>query len=229
MNAALEHTHMQRFANRIAAGSALAQHLCGYRGRSDVVVLALPRGGVPVGFEVARDLDAPLDVMVVRKLGAPQQPELALGAIASGGVTVLEPEMLRWFADSPALKDQLAAERAELARRERLYRSTRPAISARGKTAILVDDGAATGASMLAAVRAVRRLDAHQIVVALPVASVAACDILQSEADEVVCIQASPSFTSVGAWYEDFAQTTDEDVVRLLAASSARFASAQEG
>jgi putative phosphoribosyl transferase len=205
------------FADRAAAGRALAQYLEKYRDQRDILVLALPRGGVPVGFEVARCLHAPLDVMIVRKLGAPHQPEFALGAIASGGVTVVNQDALRWFQDSPALDATVAAARVELARRESLYRAGRPALSARNKTVIVVDDGAATGTSMLAAVRAVRQLKARKIVVALPVASLDALTMLQEEADEVVCMHAPPAFTSVGFWYQDFEQTSDEQVIELLA------------
>lgn len=205
-----------QFADRHAAGRELAPFLDEYRQRQDLLVLALPRGGVPVGFEVARNLHAPLDVMIVRKLGAPHQPEFALGAIASGGVTVLNRDALRWLEDSPAFDAIVATEQTELERRENLYRAGRPALSVRDKTVILVDDGAATGTSMLAAIRAVRQLQARSIVVALPVSSPDALAMLRKEANEVVCIHAPPSFSSVGSWYLDFQQTTDQEVIELL-------------
>jgi putative phosphoribosyl transferase len=208
---------MKQFANRAAAGRQLADRLRQYSGQPDVLVLGLPRGGVPVAFEVAQALHAPLDVMVVRKLGAPGQPELAIGAVASGGVTVINENILAWFRDSKAIERAESAERFELERRERAYRGTRASLSAKDRVVILVDDGAATGASMLAAVRAARLLDAKKVVVALPVASAHAHRMLSEEADEVICASTPPSFYAVGQWYEEFTQTTDRDVTNLLA------------
>jgi len=211
---------MRRFPDRVAAGRELAALLKHYRGRPDVLVLGLPRGGVPVAFEIAQSLQAPLDVMIVRKLGAPGQPELAIGAVASGGVTVFNEGVRAWF-DDEAIERVEAAERIELERRERAYRGGRPPLRARNHTVILVDDGAATGATMRAAVRAIRKLEAKQIVVALPVASIDAYQMLRYEADEVICISTPRAFYAVGEWYENFAQTTDQQVIDLLARASA--------
>lgn len=208
---------MRQFADRAAAGRALADLLRQYQRQPDVLVLGLPRGGVPVAFEIAQSLHAPLDVMIVRKLGAPGQPELALGAVASGGVTVINESLLAWFEDPQAIERIEAAERIELERRERAYRGGRPPLTARGRTVILVDDGAATGATMRAAVRATRKLAAKKIVVALPVASTDAYQMLCREADEVICISTPATFYAVGQWYEEFTQTTDEEVTDLLA------------
>lgn len=211
---------MRQFPDRVAAGRELAGLLRHYRGRPDVLVLGLPRGGVPVAFEIAQSLQAPLDVMIVRKLGAPGQPELAIGAVASGGVTVFNEGVRAWF-DDEAIERVEAAQRIELERRERVYRGGLPPLHARGRTVILVDDGAATGATMLAAVRAIRQLKAKKIVVALPVASVDAYEMLCKEADEVICISTPLEFYAVGQWYEDFTQTTDKDVTELLARANA--------
>lgn len=211
---------MKTFADRAAAGRQLAPYLQQYRGRTDVLVLGLPRGGVPVAFEVATILDLSLDVMLVRKLGAPHQPEFAVGAIASGGITVTNEGELHWSADSPAMVEIVAEERRELQRREIAYRAGRPALAIRNRIVILVDDGAATGTSMLAAVRAARKMQAGKIIVALPVASAEACYLLRDEADEVVCLSTPPSFAAVGPWYVDFAQTTDQQVIDLLARST---------
>lgn len=219
---------MSRFANRTAAGRELASRLKTFRSRNDVVVLGLPRGGVPVAFEVARSLSAPLDVMIVRKLGAPGHPELAIGAIASGGVTVWN-EHLTALVSQEALRSIEAREQAELTRRERLYRAGRPAWSLKKRIVILVDDGAATGASMLAAVRALRQLEADRIVVALPVASSEACAILAREADELVCLEQPSLFYSVGEWYADFSQTTDEEVTDLLERAAAEMSRQSDG
>jgi putative phosphoribosyl transferase len=212
----------QLFVDRAAAGRRLAALLSEYGQQDHVVVLALPRGGVPVGFEIAQSLGAPLDVLVVRKLGAPGQPELALGAIASGGILVINEEALRWFRDSPAFAAEVAAERTELRRRERVYRDDRPAQAVEDRTVVLVDDGAATGSSMQAAVRAVRKLGAREIIVALPVASESACDKLRAEADQVVCIHVPAFFAAVGQWYENFEQTSDDEVRDLLARAAER-------
>ena len=215
---------MSHFYDRAAAGRSLGALLAAYRGRDDVLVLGLPRGGVPVAAEVADTLQAPLDVMIVRKLGAPGQPELALGALATGGVIVINENLMSSFEDSPAVAvaGVIARERAELKRREALYRNDRLPLEVRGRTIILVDDGAATGASMDAAVRATRKLGAKRIVVALPVASADALFMLRAEADEVACILTPAIFQSVGEWYERFEQTSDTEVSTLLARARAR-------
>ena len=207
---------MMPFADRRDAGQQLLELLDEYRQESDVVVLGLARGGMPVAAEVARALNAPLDVLIVRKLGVPGQPELAMGAVASGGVTVVNDEVARFFSDSKAFAATESRERVELRRRERLYRGARKALAVDGRTVVLVDDGAATGASMLAAVRAVRKLGAGKVIVALPTASVDAVRKLRKEADEVVCVGTPESFLGVGQWYLDFRQTTDEEVAALL-------------
>lgn len=209
---------MTVFRDRQAAGQALAGVLHDYAGRDDAIVLALPRGGVPVAHAAALELKLPLDVLIVRKLGAPNQPELAMGAIAAGGVVVFNPEVMRWFADDKALVNEIIAhERHELERRERAYRGTRPALDVSGKTVIVIDDGAATGATMRAAVQALRKLHAQQIIVALPTASQEAVADLEQEADQVRCLQTPVSFTAVGQWYEVFDQTSDREVTELLA------------
>jgi putative phosphoribosyl transferase len=206
-----------RFRNRTEAGRALARVLSRYAGRDDVVVLALPRGGVPVAYEVAKELGAPLDVFLVRKLGVPGHEELAMGAIASGGVLVLDDGVVRWLGISEdQIQKTLARELDELRRREAAYREGRPLPDLKGKTVILVDDGLATGASMQAAARAVRRHDPARIVVAVPVASRATCDQFREEVDEVVCAVTPAPFYAVGNWYEDFSQTSDEEVRELL-------------
>ena len=205
------------FANRRTAGAVLADDLQHFAGRDDVVVLALPRGGVPVGYEVARKLRAPLDVFVVRKLGFPGHPELAMGAIASGGVRVLNEELFGWSRPSPAAIEAVtSAERKELERRERAYRADRPPAPAEGRVVILVDDGLATGSSMRAAVLAVRRLHPARVIVAVPVGARETCQALREIADEVVCAATPEPFSAVGLWYVDFSQTTDEEVRALL-------------
>ncbi|HEY0943601.1 MAG TPA: phosphoribosyltransferase [Steroidobacter sp.] len=218
---------MKRFINRSAAGRELAQRLAHYRDQPDVLVLGLPRGGVPVAFEVARFLHAPLDVMVVRKLGAPEQPEFAIGAIASGGVTLINESIPAWYKDSVDIERIAAAERIELERRERAFRGGHSPLIANDRTVLLVDDGAATGATMRAAVRAARSLNAKKVVVALPVASVDAYELLRDEADEVVCLAAPLGFYAVGQWYEEFTQTTDEEVTDLLARANSLAARGQ--
>ncbi len=195
----------------------LAARLMQYAG-PDTIVLALPRGGVPVGFEVASALKAPLDVFVVRKLGVPGHEELAFGAIASGGVRVISQRTINLLAVTPEQIEAITAREAgEVARREREYRGSRPPLSAEGKTAILVDDGLATGASMLAGIRALRDRHPARIVAAAPVGSADACEAFRQEADDVVCAVTPESFQAVGQWYEDFRQTTDEEVRELLA------------
>jgi putative phosphoribosyl transferase len=208
----------EAFRDRFDAGRELAGKLEGYRG-TDAVVLGLARGGVPVAFEVARALELPLDVFVVRKLGFPTQPELAIGAVASGGTRVLNEEVAREV-DDESLERIAAREEAELQRRERAYRDGSEAAEVAGRTGILVDDGLATGASMLAAVRALRAREARAVVVAVPVAPAETCEALAAEADEVVCARTPSPFFSVGSWYENFEQTSDEEVERLLRVDS---------
>lgn len=205
------------YADRREAGRALAGELGQYRGRSDVVVLALPRGGVPVGYEVARALDAPLDVFVVRKLGAPGHRELAMGAIASGGVRVLNRDVIGWYGISPAAIEAAAREElAELERRERLYRENRERLDLRNKFVLLVDDGLATGSTMKAAVQAIRQHAPGRIIVAVPVGAPQTCSELNELADEVVCARTPEDFAAVGQFYTDFEQTTDAEVRELL-------------
>lgn len=187
------------------------------------LVLALPRGGVPVGFEVARALHAELDIFLVRKLGLPGQEELAVGAIASGGVRVLNESIVKELRLSQTLIDQLAnCEERELHRREMLYRGDRPPLPVLGRTVVLTDDGLATGASMRAAILALRRQQPQRIVVAVPVAAEEACDELSAIADEMVCAYTPAPFRAIGLWYEDFSQTTDEEVQQLLRAAPYR-------
>jgi len=206
------------FKDRKDAGRQLAEKLAAYRGNAGTVVLALPRGGVPVGYEIARALKLPLDVFVVRKLGTPGQPELAMGAIASGGVRVLNREVVDAFNIPDAWIEEIAAsELEELARRERQYRGERPPVVASGRTVILVDDGLATGSTMRAAVAALKQEGAKKIVVAVPVGAQASCDALAREVDEVVCADIPEHFWAVGQWYQDFEQTSDEEVRALLA------------
>jgi putative phosphoribosyl transferase len=206
-----------RFADRHHAGRLLAGRLRAYADRDDVLVLGLPRGGVPVAYEVAKSLGVALDVFVVRKLGVPQQPELAMGAIASGGVRVLNEDVVRWYQIPQDVIELVARdEERELARRERAYRNGRPAIPIEGKVVVLVDDGLATGSTMRAAVTAIRRLRPERVIVAVPVGARESCDELGAVADEVVCARMPASFSSVGVWYADFAQTTDAEVTALL-------------
>jgi putative phosphoribosyl transferase len=207
-----------RFRNRREAGARVARALAAYAGRPDVVVLGLPRGGVPVASEVALALRAPLDVFLVRKLGVPFERELAMGAIATGGVRVLNTGIVDALAIPAQAIDAIAREEeAELARREREYRGDRPARDVRGKVVILVDDGLATGATMRAAVTALRRLAPSRVVTAVPTASPEACGDMIELADEVVCAETPEPFVAVGVWYDDFTETTDDDVRRLLA------------
>jgi putative phosphoribosyl transferase len=209
------------FRNREQAGRVLADRLKHYASRSDVVVLALPRGGVPVGVEVAAALRAPLDVFVVRKLGAPQQPELAMGAIASGGVRVLNDDVVEVLnLSNEAIERVAQVEQHELERRERLYRDNRPFPGLTDQVVILIDDGLATGSTMRAAVQAVRQHRPGKIVVAVPAAAAETCDEFRDEVDEIVCVITPEAFQAVGLWYEEFPQTTDEEVRELLARSS---------
>ncbi len=208
----------QRFRDRTEAGRLLATQLRAYANRPDVLVLALPRGGVPVAFEVARALHASLDVIIVRKLGVPGYEELALGAIASGGVRVLNDDVVRMLGISDEEINRVAAhEQQEVERREHLYRGDRPASEVAGRTVILVDDGIATGATMRAAVAAVRQQHPARIVIAVPVAAAATCEEFAGEVDELVCVLRPEVFFAVGFWYEHFSQTSDEEVRDLLA------------
>ena len=211
------------FRNRVEAGRQLAAKLMAYADRPDVLVLALPRGGVPVAYEVARALDAPLDVFLVRKLGLPGQEELAMGAIATGGVRVLNEDVVRALDLPDEVIDEVTArEQQELKRRERMYRGDRPPPDVRGRTVILVDDGLATGSTMRAAVAALRQMQPACIIVAVPVGAPETCAELQDEADEVVCARAPEPFYAVGVWYGDFSQTTDEEVRDLLERAAER-------
>ena len=205
------------FSNRAEAGRQLAEKLDKYAGRKHVIVLGLPRGGVPVAYEVAKRLRAPLDVFIVRKLGVPGFEELAAGAIASGGVRVLNEEVMRAipYADE-AIEAVTVRETAELERREQIYREGRPSPELRDRVVILVDDGLATGATMRAAVKALRQQGAAKIVVAVPVGPPDTCREIEQEADETICLSTPPFFQAVGQYYEDFSQTSDEDVRELL-------------
>ncbi len=211
---------MSLFQDRRHAGRVLAAALSRYRGRDDLVVLALPRGGVPVAYEVAKQLSAPLDVFVVRKLGVPGYEELAMGAIASGGVLVLNQDVVKQLGLSQSVIDAVASkEREELARRERLYRGDRPPVEVGGRTVILVDDGLATGSTMRAAVTGLRERAPSRIVIGVPIADPSTCEELASAVDEIVCAVTPEPFYAVGAWYSDFSQTTDEEVRQLLEAA----------
>src|SRR5438876_9037533 len=206
------------FANRTEAGRLLAEKLVQYAGRDDVVVLGLPRGGVPVANEVATRLRAQLDVFIVRKLGVPGFEELAAGAIASGGVRVLNEDVIRAIPHADqAIEAVTARETTELQRREQIYREGRPAPELRDRIAILVDDGLATGATMRAAVKALRQRGAAKIVVAVPVGPPDTCHEIEEQADETICLSMPEFFQAVGQYYEDFSQTSDEDVRELLA------------
>ena len=196
----------------------LARKLARYADRDDVLVLALPRGGVPVAYEVAKRLNAPLDVIVVRKLGVPGQEELAMGAIASGGIRVLNGEVVESLRISDEIIDAVAArEEKELERRERAYRGQRPRLEVEGRIVVLVDDGIATGSTMRAAVNALRQQQPKRIIVAVPTAAASTYREFQSEADEMVAVMVPELFYGVGKWYEDFSQTTDQEVRDLLA------------
>lgn len=206
------------FKDRRFAGQVLAKELAAYANRSDVLVLGLARGGVPVAFEVAKALNAPLDTLVVRKLGVPDQEELAMGAIASGGVRIVNKNIINLVKISDEVIARVAVqEERELERRERLYSGNRPLRNLQGRTVILVDDGLATGATMWAAIMAVRKQQPAQIVIAVPVAASETCQELETEVDKIVCVSTPNPFYSVGLWYEDFPQTTDEEVRDLLA------------
>jgi predicted phosphoribosyltransferase len=206
-----------RFHNRSDAGRQLASKLSAFAHRDDVVVLALPRGGVPVAFEVARALNAPLDIFLVRKLGVPGHPELAMGAIASGGVRVLSEDIIEQLGVPRTAVEQVAVrERLELERRDRLYRGERPPPLLRDRTVILVDDGLATGATMEAAIVAVRQYQPARVIVAAPVGATDTCRRLKALADDVMCASTPEPFQAVGLWYEQFDQTSDDEVIALL-------------
>jgi predicted phosphoribosyltransferase len=210
-------TRTQRFRDRAHAGRVVAERLGAYAGRDDVVVLGLPRGGVPVAYEIARALDAPLDVFGVRKLGMPGQEEYALGAIAAGGIRVLNTAAIDSLRLPAHLIDAIdARERRELERREQAYRGDRQPPEVAGRTVILVDDGLATGLTMRAALHAIRAAEPARVVVAVPVADPGVCDGVRELADDVVCALTARPFRAVGHWYEAFPQTSDEEVRRLL-------------
>jgi putative phosphoribosyl transferase len=214
------HAELEPYRDRRHAGVDLARHLADVKGQ-DLVVLALPRGGVPVAFEVARALAAPLDVFVVRKLGLPGHPEFAMGAIASGGVRVLNDEVVRLYRIPQRAVEAIAQEqRTELERRERMYRRQRPPLDVGGRTVVLIDDGLATGSTMKAAVEAVRALGPARIIVAVPVGSPETCREFAAIADAIVCARAPEHFAAVGQWYDDFRQTTDDEVRELLEAAA---------
>ncbi len=209
------------FRNRREAGRLLAARLDAYANRPDVLVLALPRGGVPVAYEVARALRVLLDIFLVRKLGIPGYEELAMGAIATGGVRVLNDQLVRALHISDQMIEAVAArEQKELVRREHIYRGDRPPRELRGRTVILVDDGLATGATIYAAIKALREQQAARIVVAVPIASPESCEEMRKEVDDIICAITPAPFHAVGLWYEDFSQTTDEEVRDLLARSA---------
>lgn len=211
-----------RFKNRSEAGCYLARELGQYARRHDVLVLALPRGGVPVGYEVATKLQVPLDIFLVRKLGVPGHEEFAMGAMASGGVIFLNHEVIDQLRIADDEVDEvIARERRELDRREEAYGRHKQPLDLAGQTVILVDDGLATGSTMRVAVEAMRHHEAGSVVVAIPVASPSTVEDMKAIADEVVCVMQPEMFAAVGQWYEDFSQTTDEDVQELLVKAAA--------
>jgi putative phosphoribosyl transferase len=214
-------TPWYRFVDRRDAGRQLAERVAPLIEGTQSVILALPRGGVPVAQEIASKLGVPLDVLLVRKLGVPWQPELAFGALSSDDVVVYNEEVLRALDLSPQeIEEVVERERAELARRERVYRGGRPPLAVSGKTAVVVDDGIATGSTMLAALRALATRGASRTIVACPVAPPDTVERLLKEADDVICLQMPPNLSAIGFWYEDFAPVADEEVQRLLAATS---------
>jgi len=217
------------YRDRIEAGKLLAAHLAHYANRDDLLVLALPRGGVPVAYEVAKALRAPLDIFLVRKLGVPGYEELAMGAIATGGVRILNDDVVEQLFIPAGVIDSVSAnELRELERRERAYRGNRPEPEVRGKTVILVDDGLATGSTMRAAVAALRQQRPARIIVAVPVSAPQTCDEYRMGVDEIVCATTPEPFYGVGRWYKDFSQTTDEEVRDLLEQGRNNYASVLE-
>lgn len=215
------------FLDRIDAGRQLAGALSEFADQRDTLVLALPRGGVPVGFALAQELRLALDVFLVRKLGVPVQRELAMGAVASGGVRFLNTEVIRELAITPEQVEHVTAlELEELGRRERVFREGFPPLEISGKTVLLVDDGLATGSTMRAAVKALQQAAPERVIVAVPVGSAATCDLLRAEADRVICLATPPSFFAVGQWYRDFTQTSDDEVRELLRKARAEWMSA---
>lgn len=213
---------MEPYRNRTEAGRELARQLTAYQGRPDVVVLALPRGGVPVAHQVAQALGAPLDLLLVRKLGVPGHEELAMGAIARDALVLNEEILEAYCVADAALARTIESEQAELQRRDRLYRGERPLPVVQGRTVILIDDGLATGSTMRAAVSALRQHRPARIVVAVPVGAEEACELLRELVDEVVCARTPEPFCGVGRWYEDFTQTTDREVRELLSGTTPR-------
>jgi len=217
--------HNRVFRNRREAGELLASRLLQYANDPNGLVLALPRGGVPVAAEIARTLELPLEICLVRKLGLPEQPELAMGAIASDGVMVLNPQVIRQFKISRQTLLQVASqERQELERRRQLYQADRPLIPLRDRLVILVDDGIATSSTLRAAIALIKRQQPQRIVVATPVASPDSCELIQKLVQEVVCLTMPDSLNSIGQWYEDFSQTSDQEVCQLLAEATERLA-----
>ena len=208
---------LTQFRDRKEAGTLLAAQLATYANQQNVIVLALPRGGVPVGFEIAQALHVPLDVIVVRKLGVPGQEELAMGAIATGGIRILNKDVVQFLDISDEVIDEITTQEIqELERRERLYRGERPAYDISGRTVILVDDGIATGATMQAAVAAIKLRQPTRIIIAVPTAAPSTCDEFAAEVDQLVCVIRPEPFIAVGYWYRQFSQTTDEEVRSLL-------------
>lgn len=215
------HAHYARFQNRTEAGQQLAIRLKAYTDRPEVIVLGLPRGGVPVAYEVAKALHSPLDICLVRKLGVPGHKELAMGAIASGGVRILNYDVISWLGITGKTIDEVAArELKELQRRDRTYRGNRPQLDVRNRIVILVDDGIATGSTMQAAISLLKPQNPSYLVVAVPVAPPETCKALRTVVDDVVCLITPETFYAIGLWYEDFSQTTDEEVHELLATST---------
>jgi putative phosphoribosyl transferase len=209
---------VEKFKNRTHAGKLLAAHLTAYANHPNLLILGLPRGGVPVAFEVAKALHAPLDIFLVRKLGVPYRQELAMGAIAPGDVMAIDEDIVKWLGISKQTITTVAdREKRELDRRDRLYRGDRPTPQIRDRTVILVDDGIATGSTLRAAIAAIKPQQPHEIIVAIPVAPPIVYQKLQAEVDEVACVLLPKSLSAIGQWYEDFSQTTDEEVRRLLA------------